>query len=158
MNHIIAEVEEVIVAQAGKKRQTLLIQTGSDMPIAADKVKFKQILYNLLSNAVKFTPEGGTITLEAEVADTSDLPGQSGPIASFPGNNSFLKLSVKDAGIGIRRTDLERVFDEFEQLEDSFSRKHDGTGLGLALTRGLLNCTAEKFLSRAKRAREVFLR
>ncbi len=85
--------------------------------INADERKFKQILLNLLSNAVKFTPEGGRITVAARSAD------------------SMIEVSVTDTGIGIAPEDQEAVFEEFRQVGKDYTKKAEGTGLGLALTR-----------------------
>ncbi len=92
----------------------------SDLKFQADVRKLKQIVFNLLSNAVKFTPDGGTITLEGRQ------------------EKDELIVSVSDTGIGIKQEDLERVFGEFEQLDSSLARQQQGTGLGLALTRRLV--------------------
>jgi signal transduction histidine kinase len=83
-----------------------------------DERKVKQILFNLLSNAVKFTPSGGKVTLAARAAD-----GQ-------------VVISVQDTGIGISAEDQEKIFEEFYQV--GASRTQEGTGLGLALTRRLV--------------------
>jgi signal transduction histidine kinase len=83
-------------------------------------------MYNLLSNAVKFTDEGGAITVDAR-ADGKDLV-----------------VSVSDTGIGIAPEDLERIFDEFYQVDGSLTRRHEGTGLGLALVKRLVGCTAAR--------------
>ncbi len=85
--------------------------------IMADRSKFKQVLYNLLSNAVKFTPAPGTITLSVK-----DSPQQ-------------LTVSVEDTGIGMKPEDLPKLFREFEQIDGSYTRRYQGTGLGLALCR-----------------------
>lgn len=82
-----------------------------------DERKFRQILLNLLSNALKFTPAGGTVTVQAR----SDAQG--------------LEVSVSDTGIGIDPGDHEIIFEEFRQLGGDYTRKSEGTGLGLALTR-----------------------
>ncbi len=92
----------------------------NDATIHADEVKLKQILFNLLSNAAKFTPDGGEILLEA---------GQDG---------DDLLIRVSDTGIGINQKDQERIFGEFEQIDSSYAKQHQGTGLGLALTRRLV--------------------
>ncbi len=94
--------------------------------IHADKRKFKQILYNLLSNAVKFTPDGGRVSLTA-----AKIPADNG-------DGPRVEISVKDSGIGIASGDLERIFNTFEQVESSAARQFDGTGLGLALSRRLV--------------------
>jgi signal transduction histidine kinase len=82
-----------------------------------DERKFKQILLNLLSNAVKFTPEGGKVD-----------------VAARPGANA-VEFSVKDTGVGIAAGDQELVFEEFRQVGNDYTRKAEGTGLGLALTK-----------------------
>ncbi len=92
----------------------------SDLKFQADERKLKQIVFNLLSNAVKFTPDGGTITVEGRQ------------------EKGELIVSVSDTGIGIKQEDLDRVFGEFEQLDSSLARQQQGTGLGLALTRKLV--------------------
>lgn len=92
----------------------------SDFTFQADERRLKQVMFNLLSNAVKFTPDGGTITVECRR------------------KNEELIVSVTDTGIGIKHEDLESVFREFEQLDSSYARKQQGTGLGLALTRKLV--------------------
>ena len=85
--------------------------------IKADRSKFKQVLYNLLSNAVKFTPAPGSITVTVQ-----DSPEQ-------------LMVSVADTGIGMKPEDLPKLFREFEQIDGSYTRRYQGTGLGLALCR-----------------------
>jgi len=85
--------------------------------IHADERKFKQILLNLLSNAVKFTPDGGCIDVTAR---------RAGGVA---------EIAVRDTGIGIAPQDQAAVFEEFRQVGHDYTRKQEGTGLGLALTR-----------------------
>ena len=89
--------------------------------VLADPGKLKQIMYNLLSNAVKFTPEGGKIRVEAQ-ALAADLV-----------------VCVSDTGIGIAQEDAAHVFDEFYQVDGSYTRRHEGTGLGLALVKSLVD-------------------
>jgi signal transduction histidine kinase len=91
----------------------------------ADGRRLRQVLYNLLSNAVKFTPDGGRITLSAE------------PFAGKDGN-TMLRISVCDTGVGIATGDLGRIFQPFEQLDTPVNREHGGTGLGLSLSRDLV--------------------
>ena len=87
------------------------------LEISADERKLKQILLNLLSNAVKFTPEGGRITVTA---------GMRGGMA---------EIAVADTGVGIAETDLAAVFEEFKQVGTDYTRKAEGTGLGLPLAK-----------------------
>ncbi|MGH8674463.1 MAG: sensor histidine kinase, partial [Burkholderiales bacterium] len=83
----------------------------------ADERKFKQIMLNLLSNAVKFTPEGGRVSVAAKP------------------NGTAVEISVADTGVGIALEDQAAVFEEFKQVGRDYTRKAEGTGLGLALTR-----------------------
>jgi signal transduction histidine kinase len=85
--------------------------------ITADERKVKQILLNLLSNALKFTPEGGRVALKATLA------------------NGLVEVEVSDTGIGIAPADQEIIFEEFRQVGGEYTRKREGTGLGLALAR-----------------------
>lgn len=89
-------------------------------PVSVDPVRIKQVLYNVLSNAVKFTPAGGVISV-----NLSTLPGE-------------VVVSVTDTGIGISESDQLYVFDEFYQGENTGHRKHAGFGLGLPLSRKLV--------------------
>ena len=95
---------------------------GPERPLKlwGDEKKFKQIAINLLSNAIKFTPEGGTITLTAEVE------GEGG-----------FRLSVSDTGVGIAAEDLEKALAPFSQVDGTHSRNQEGTGLGLPISQAL---------------------
>jgi PAS domain S-box-containing protein len=92
----------------------------ADVRIMADQRKLKQILFNLLSNAVKFTPTAGTVNVSA-VRD-----------------GDFIEITVADTGIGIREEDIPKLFQAFTQLESVYTKGFEGTGLGLALTRQLV--------------------
>ena len=111
--------------------------------IIADERKLKQILYNLLSNAVKFTPDGGRVHIQSELAD------------------GFVKVFVEDTGIGVKKEDLQRIFEPFEQAESSLSRRFQGTGLGLSLTRSMVELHGGKIWAESegegKGARFFFL-
>lgn len=122
------ERSPAIIMETVKTRNIDLRTEIDDLPetIVADELRVKQILYNLLSNAVKFTREGGSICLGARVIEEE---GDGRP---------QVEISVADDGIGIRNEDLERIFEPFSQLEGPYSRKYPGTGLGLALTRNLV--------------------
>jgi signal transduction histidine kinase len=103
--------------------------------VQADERKLKQIVYNLLSNAVKFTPDGGVVELSARViADVSTLPIG----LESAGKEPWIRVSVKDSGIGLKKEDLNRIFNPFEQVESARNRKFQGTGLGLALVSNLV--------------------
>ena len=110
--------------------------------IRGDERKLKQIVYNLLSNAVKFTPDSGKIELAAEKIRRYDLQLQGSESAAIPSVSldaeTFIKITVSDTGIGIKPEDLARIFKPFEQVENAASRKYEGTGLGLSLTKNLV--------------------
>jgi signal transduction histidine kinase len=110
----------MIKEKAAKHGIRLSLETdGIPDSITADERKLKQILYNLLSNAVKFTPDRGSVQCEARLAD----------------GNGKIEISVTDTGIGIQPDDLKRIFNPFEQVDGSMSRRFEGTGLGLSLTK-----------------------
>lgn len=91
-----------------------------DVRIEADQRKLKQILFNLLSNAVKFTPKDGTVVVSA-VKD-----------------GDFIEITVADTGVGVKEEDIPKLFHAFTQLESVYTKEFEGTGLGLALTRQLV--------------------
>jgi PAS domain S-box-containing protein len=92
----------------------------ADICIEADQRKLKQILFNLLSNAVKFTPAGGTVDMDAAR------------------NDDVIIITVTDSGIGIKEEDISKLFHPFTQLESAYTKEYEGTGLGLALNRNLV--------------------
>jgi signal transduction histidine kinase len=117
----VREVMNVVRSLAVKK--DIEMTTAVDPPdvlLIADKNKFKQVLYNLLSNAIKFTPPSGKVVLKASAEDQS------------------LTLTVRDSGIGIPKELQHKIFGAFYQVQSSSSREYPGTGLGLALTKKLV--------------------
>ena len=115
-----------IKVRAEEKKLKLLLEIDESMPsvLKGDEIRIKQILNNLLSNAVKYT-EKGSITFSAKgVRDD---------------NGFALKLSVIDTGIGIRKEDMEKLFDSFLRLELKKNRNIEGTGLGLSITKQLVD-------------------
>jgi PAS domain S-box-containing protein len=125
-------VQSVVNALAARKHITLHIDfEPGQFSISADPSKFKQIVYNLLSNAIKFTPEGGTVRIGASIDTETSVDTTMSHVKA-------LKISVSDTGIGIKPEDQSRIFQEFEQVDSSYARQQQGTGLGLALTRKLV--------------------
>jgi PAS domain S-box-containing protein len=123
LNRSFENVHTIVKALAHKKNIVLQFKVDPGLDtVFADEPKFKQIMYNLLSNAIKFTPEGGKI----EVTATSDAQSEGA-----------FEVSVSDTGVGIRQEDQARIFMEFEQVDSSYGRRQQGTGLGLALARRL---------------------
>jgi PAS domain S-box-containing protein len=149
-------LEDVLVIGRGlahKKGQRVEAEVEDGLPaLPADSVRFKQILFNLLSNAVKFTPEQGRITVTARKVSDGEGTGEPvnrrigegaapiPPLSDSPilGERDFLELSVSDTGAGIRAEDLPKLFGEFVQLDTTRAQRHEGTGLGLALTKKLV--------------------
>jgi len=124
-------VAGIVGALSARKQITLQVDIEEGLPrIWADEAKLKQIVYNLLSNAVKFTHDGGSVTLSASL-------GSGSLSAEF--DEPFVTVSVADTGIGISPDAQQRIFKEFEQIDSSYGRKQQGTGLGLALTLRLVH-------------------
>jgi PAS domain S-box-containing protein len=120
---IVDVVRGVIQAVATKKGINLEVSVPDDLPeVQVDPGRIKQVLYNLISNAIKFTPRGGVVRLSARVESDS----------------GHLVIEVADTGVGIAREHLGRLFREFEQLPQPGGVRPEGTGLGLALTRRLV--------------------
>ena len=124
------------------------ISSGVDV-IEADERKVKQIIYNLLSNAVKFTPDGGSITVTAEIisSDSTAIPLK---ICKGLPDTKYVLVSVKDTGIGIAKKDQSKLFTEFHQIEEPYSKKYEGTGLGLALSKKLVKLHGGKIWFESK--------
>ncbi len=119
---ILSDIGAIVRSQAIKKQQKVIVDRGDEsLGVFCDKRHLRQILINLLTNAVKYTPDGGVITLGAEV-DESD----------------YVRLYVKDTGVGIPSEQFSKVFAPFERVEDEYSNKQVGTGLGMALTKRLV--------------------
>lgn len=120
------------------------IEDGLD-EIAADQRKLKQILVNLLSNAIKFTPDGGSIRVTARKVHALRaglaLPEgtrQAESLQSALDGGNFAEISIEDTGIGIGSDDIPKLFQPFRQLESPFQKRFAGTGLGLFLTKRLV--------------------
>lgn len=122
LRYIGAEVLRMLRQSVETARVKLDVRLPAALPlIRADEQQVRRVLVNLLSNAIKFTPAGGSITLSAhERAD------------------GCLEMTVTDTGIGIPPDKLDKVLEPFEQVENSFTRTRAGTGLGLPLTRAMV--------------------
>jgi PAS domain S-box-containing protein len=109
--------------KAFKHRINMTLEIGgdADIEIEADERRLKQIMFNLLSNAVKFTEDGGSVIVSVRLRDGDSI-----------------EISVSDTGIGIKPEDMGKLFKEFSQVESVYSKSKEGTGLGLALTKKLV--------------------
>ncbi len=120
---------KMLAEQAKKSGVELARETPAPLPnFRGDEKKFRQVILNLLSNSIKFTPEGGSVTLKAEVEE-----------------GGALRVAVIDTGIGIAPEDLAKVMAPFMQVESVHSRKYEGTGLGLPISRALTELHGGKF-------------
>jgi signal transduction histidine kinase len=117
-------VAQTLGARATEKGLALSIQVDDDLPrVKADPQRLGQIIANLLSNAIKFTREGG-ITVTCETVNRQ--------------GRRYVQTRVADTGIGISHADQDYIFDEFRQVDSSSTRAYGGTGMGLAITRRLV--------------------
>lgn len=108
--------------RAAQAAVTLVPRISDDLPtLRADPIRLRQILTNLLSNAVKFTPEGGHVSLVAAATD-----------------DGYVSITVRDTGIGIAPHEIETALTPFAQIDNRLSRRYEGTGLGLPLTKRLV--------------------
>src|ERR1035437_479472 len=134
---VMQNVETIVKTLTYKKGIALNFDiTAAPPELFADEGKFKQIMYNLLSNAIKFTPDKGQVTVTATRSHQPN--GHGAPELKGPRSGECLILTVADNGIGIHPRDHERIFAEFEQVDSSYGRLQQGTGLGLALTKRLI--------------------
>jgi two-component system CheB/CheR fusion protein len=121
MQSLIQEVSTLLADLVGRNQLDITLEIASKMPdIEADELKVKQILYNLVSNAIKFTPAGGAIGIRAKHVD------------------SRIEVVVWDKGIGIAPENMEKIFEGFFRIDTPYSRATEGTGLGLALAKKLV--------------------
>jgi PAS domain S-box-containing protein len=113
---------KLIQERAHEQGVTLTFEPGPQLPnVMVDQRAMRQVLLNLLSNAVKFTRAGGAVTLRALLTPENEL-----------------LLQVADTGIGMREEDLHRVLEPFVQVENELTRRYEGTGLGLSLSKQLI--------------------
>lgn len=126
----------LLIVKERANRNSISIKVDVDELLPAtmriDQQMVKQVLVNLLSNAIKFTPNGGAVTVEARWVARDDL---SIPQTREHPAAEQLLISIHDTGIGIAAQDLQRIFEPFVQGDNSATRKHEGSGLGLALSK-----------------------
>jgi signal transduction histidine kinase/DNA-binding response OmpR family regulator len=122
LGSLMNELASILRTTSAQKQIRLVVQCHPDLAeVVLDGSRLKQVLYNFLSNAIKFTGPGGSVTARA-----------------FPTLGGLFRLEVQDTGVGIAPEDISRLFVEFQQLDAGAAKKHAGTGLGLALTRRLV--------------------
>ncbi|MGD1153627.1 MAG: PAS domain-containing protein [Syntrophales bacterium] len=128
MKNLLNEISLLLADMVSKTKVEMLLEIAEDLPnIEADELKVKEIVYNLLSNAVKFTPEGGKIGMRAKKAD------------------SEIEIVVWDTGVGIAPENMGKIFEGFFRVDTPYSRVTEGTGLGLPLSKKLVELHGGKF-------------
>jgi signal transduction histidine kinase len=134
LQEVLASVIDMLSSTAKSKGLALHYQLGPELrqPLVGDPVRLRQVMLNLAGNAVKFTPRG-------EVAITASLVDKPVNTGVAEADSAQLLVSVRDTGIGIDQSQIELLFQPFQQLENSATRRVGGTGLGLAISRRLVN-------------------
>ena len=133
MKSLLNDISLLVADMVSKKRIVMELEIAENMPnIEADDLKVKEIIYNLLSNAVKFTPEGGKIGMRAK---------QLG---------SEIEVVVWDTGVGIAAENMGKIFEGFFRVDTPYSRVTEGTGLGLPLSKKLVELHGGKFSVESK--------
>ncbi len=134
---VITECCELLALRARQAGIDIVVRLADELPaIVADKRALLQIMLNLLSNAIRFTDRGGQVTVRA-AAESGHNAGDD--CAHDIGcEAAHIVITVEDTGVGIRAEDLPRVGEPFFQARSSYDRRHDGTGLGVSIVKGLL--------------------
>ena len=124
---MLQKVISVNIFRANEKQQSLTVQVDENIPrfLVGDDQRLSQVITNILSNAMKFTPEGGKIHLEANLLEEID-------------GVCRMQISITDSGIGISKEQQDRLFSAFQQAESGISRKYGGTGLGLVISKRIV--------------------
>jgi signal transduction histidine kinase len=128
LSSVINDLVNMIQTRADDKGLQLILKISKEVPklLHGDEVRIKQVVTNILTNAVKYT-EKGSVTFSI---DYEKIPGDT--------DNVLLDISVMDTGIGIKREDMKKLFSEFDRIEEERNRKVEGTGLGMSITKRLL--------------------
>jgi PAS domain S-box-containing protein len=135
LKKFIAAITDSFSLIAKKKKIKLTLSPVGDIPhLSIDPGKMEKALFNLIGNAFKFTPEKGCVTVNVE--SVSDAAHEIE--VEDNGIGDYVKISVADTGIGIKKEDLETIFDRFRQVEGSSSGEQRGTGIGLAYAKELV--------------------
>ena len=132
-------VVNVINFRAEEKKQNFIVNLDRNIPVSivGDDLRLSQVITNLLSNAVKFTPEGGVVKLN--IKKTQDVD-----------DGIYFQIEVEDNGIGISEEQQNRIFNSFEQADGGIARKYGGTGLGLVISRRIVELMGGKIWVESK--------
>jgi signal transduction histidine kinase/CheY-like chemotaxis protein/HPt (histidine-containing phosphotransfer) domain-containing protein len=122
------DVVELFSHKAAEKNIKFIYNIDYSLPscVIADPNRLRQVLSNLIGNAIKFTPEHGHITVDIKLLSSED-------------DKALVRFEVSDSGIGIPKEKLGSIFDPFSQVENTYSKSYEGTGLGLCISSHLIN-------------------
>ncbi len=124
----LSDLVSVVRSQALKKQQKLVLEHVDErLAIYADKKHLRQVIINLLTNAIKYTPEGGDIRISVEVSSSK-----------LEGIDEAIRIKVVDTGVGIAEEEKAKVFQAFQRVNDAYSLRQEGTGLGMPLSKRLV--------------------
>ena len=133
-------LQKTFLQVAIQKNIKIDLKINDKLPeIYADIRRIEQIFSNLVTNALKFTQDGGTISVEAGITDAKDIDLNKLVMSKIVPSGKYVKISVKDTGIGIKKDDIPKIFDKFSQIESSLNRNKGGVGLGLTITKQLID-------------------
>ncbi|OGC42862.1 two-component sensor histidine kinase, partial [candidate division WOR-3 bacterium RBG_13_43_14] len=133
LKSLLNEISMLVSDMISKKKIEMSLEIAEDLPdIEADELKVKEIIYNLLSNAVKFTPDGGKVGMRAMKV------------------GSEIEVVVWDTGVGIAPENMEKIFEGFFRVDTPYSRLTEGTGLGLPLSRNMVELHGGKLSVESK--------
>ncbi|MDR1649576.1 MAG: hypothetical protein LBR71_04880 [Synergistaceae bacterium] len=151
---MLANVCNSIGVDAEEKKQTVtsLVDDSLRRVYAGDEMRLAQVVFNLMTNAVKFTPEGGRITLRVRQKEAAGGASDSVRTSERPTEpiKAVLEISVEDTGIGISPENLAKIFTPFEQIEGGIARKFGGMGLGLVISKNIVELMGGAFDIRSK--------
>ena len=124
---MIQRVVNVVTFRSDEKHQNLIVNVDKAIPefLSGDDQRIAQVITNIVGNAIKFTPDNGTVSLDARLMDEAD-------------GVCTLQIMVTDTGIGISTEQQDKLFNAFQQAESSMVRKFGGTGLGLSISRSIV--------------------
>ena len=133
-------LKNTFVQIASEKNISINLNVEEKLPeIYADTRRIEQIFTNLVSNSLKFTPDNGQINVSASLIDGNDIIYDELIMPAIVPDGKYIKISVKDNGIGIKKEDVPKIFDKFSQIESSLNRNKGGVGLGLTITKQLID-------------------
>ena len=125
---------------AEDKNIKITLDIKENLPdIYADLRRIEQIFTNLVSNALKFTSDNGEITVSADIVNFDEINKDKLVMPKITPMGKYIKVSVKDTGIGMKEEDIPKIFDKFSQIESSLNRNKGGIGLGLTITKQLVD-------------------